>query len=139
MQVKKIQVVQLFGQVSNFAFKMGNLFPKLGDLEKTTQVSHLLRSAILRSECVCSDRLQLVLASQAHSSNRLHLITQYWQSKNVLSLHWEKQIYNFLPQQLTIELDNKTSTLSFGTYSISLLKIERTRPSPSAAKHLASN
>ena len=52
LQVKKIQVVQLFGQVSNFAFKMGNLFPKLRDFEKTTLVSHLLRSAILRSEYV---------------------------------------------------------------------------------------
>ena len=49
LQVKKIQVVQLFGQVFAYTFKMGNLFPKLGDLEKTTQVSHLLRSVILGS------------------------------------------------------------------------------------------
>ena len=92
---KKIQVDQLVGQVFDYAFKMGNQFPKLRDFEKMTLVSHLLRSAILRSECVCSDRLQLVLASQAHSLNRLHLMIQYWQSKNVLHLHWGKQIYNF--------------------------------------------
>ena len=49
LQVKKIQVVQLVGQVFDYAFKMGNLFPKLWDLEKTTLVSHLLRSIILRS------------------------------------------------------------------------------------------
>lgn len=43
LQVKKIQVVQLVGQVFDYAFKMGNLFPKLRDFEKTTQVSHLCR------------------------------------------------------------------------------------------------
>lgn len=46
---KKIQVVQLVGQVFDYAFKMRNLFPKLRDFEKTTQVSHLLRSVILGS------------------------------------------------------------------------------------------
>lgn len=49
LQVKKIQVVQLVGQVFDYAFKMGNLFPKLWDFEKTTLVSHLLRSVILGS------------------------------------------------------------------------------------------
>lgn len=49
---KKIQVVQLFGQVFAYTLKMGNQFPKLRDFEKTTLVSHLLRSAILRSEYV---------------------------------------------------------------------------------------
>ena len=52
MQVKKFHVAQLFGQVFDYAFKMGNQFPKLRDFEKTTQVPHLLRSAILRSEYV---------------------------------------------------------------------------------------
>lgn len=49
LQVKKIQVVQLFVQVFAYTLKMGNQFPKLRDFEKTTQVSHLLRSIILRS------------------------------------------------------------------------------------------
>ena len=49
LQVKKIQVVQLFGQVFAYTLKMGKQFPKLRDFEKTTQVSHLLRSIILRS------------------------------------------------------------------------------------------
>ena len=47
LQVKKIQVVQLVGQVFDYAFKMRNLFPKLRDFEKTTQVSHLLRNRIV--------------------------------------------------------------------------------------------
>ena len=44
---KKIQLVQLVGQVFDYAFKMRNLFPKLRDFEKTTQVSHLLRNRIV--------------------------------------------------------------------------------------------
>ena len=36
LQVKKIQVVQLFGQVFAYTFNLGNLFPKLRDFEKTT-------------------------------------------------------------------------------------------------------
>lgn len=47
LQVKKIQVVQLVGQVFDYAFKMRNQFPKLRDFEKTTQVSHLLRNRIV--------------------------------------------------------------------------------------------
>lgn len=47
LQVKKIQVVQLVGQVFAYTFKMGNQFPKLRDFEKMTQVSHLLRNRIV--------------------------------------------------------------------------------------------
>jgi len=44
---KKIQVVQLVGQVFDYTFKMGNQFPKLRDFEKMTQVSHLLMNRIV--------------------------------------------------------------------------------------------
>lgn len=47
MQVKKIQVVQLVGQVFAYTLKMGNQFPKLRDFEKTTLVSHLLRNRMI--------------------------------------------------------------------------------------------
>ena len=52
LQVKKFKLSNCLDKFLINAFKMGNLFPKLGDLEKTTLVSHLLRSAILRSEYV---------------------------------------------------------------------------------------